>query len=141
MRRGLLVAVAAFAFWTLLGFVFAAQTYLSAAVLSQPIAWRHALAYAVPGWYVWAALAPLVTRLGRRIPIARDRVLFGVVFHLFASALFSLVHTIVAVALMFVTLPGIMTGSFAASLQFHIRLASHLDLLTYWTILAVSYAA
>jgi LytS/YehU family sensor histidine kinase len=79
--------------------------------------------------------------LGRRVRIERGTWTFAVLFHATASALFSLVHLVTAVALggIVATLAG-RAFSFVDVLRFLLETGSHLNLLTYWAILGVSYA-
>jgi hypothetical protein len=87
------------AFWTLLGLFFVSEVYLASAVMGRPLSWSQAMWYQLPGWYIWALLAPVIVALGRRVRIERETWVFGVLFHASASALFSLVHLVTAVAL------------------------------------------
>src|SRR5438876_7646462 len=88
-------------FWTLLGLFFSSQTYLIYInVLEQRIPWGRALACALSDWYVWAFLAPFILRLARRYPIERNNWLRGMMFHLPACILASLVHLALGIAIL-----------------------------------------
>jgi sensor histidine kinase YesM len=52
---------------TLLSLIDASQIQYDRALRGEPITWLHALAHAVPVWFAWAALTPVVTRLTARI--------------------------------------------------------------------------
>ena len=60
--------VAYLGFWTLVGLFFASETYLAGMVVGRPVPWGAAIAWSLPGWYVWALLAPGIVRLGARGP-------------------------------------------------------------------------
>ena len=61
--RGGRLALWAFAFWTILGLFFASQMVL----LGRGITWHIALGYAMPQWYVWGLLTPLIAASDRRL--------------------------------------------------------------------------
>jgi sensor histidine kinase YesM len=65
-RPGLAVAVLVGGA-TLLSLIDASQIQYDRAIRGEPITWLHALAHAVPAWFAWAALTPVVTRLTARI--------------------------------------------------------------------------
>jgi sensor histidine kinase YesM len=65
-RPGLVVAVLVGGA-TLLSLIDASQIQYDRAIRGEPITWLHALAHAVPAWFAWAALTPVVTRLTARI--------------------------------------------------------------------------
>jgi two-component system, LytTR family, sensor kinase len=140
-RRLFLRALLLVGFWTLLGLFFVSEAFVASTIMGRPLSWSQAVWYQLPGWYIWAALAPLVVILGRRVRIERGAWTFGLLFHATASALFSLVHLVTAVALggLVATLAR-RAFSFGDVLRFLLETGSHLNLLTYWAILGVSYA-
>jgi signal transduction histidine kinase len=75
---------------TVAGGLFAAQWVLSGA-RGEPIAWSYALAWVLPEWWLWAALAPLIFALGRRFPIARAGSLPA---HVVAAATLAVAHAL-----------------------------------------------
>ncbi len=129
------------ALWTLLGLFFASESYLAAQVAGRPIPWGAVLASSLPEWYVWAALAPLIVRLGRRVPIRPGRVAYGAVFHVAGSALAAPLHAALAVGLQgLLGLGDAAALGVAEALRARLRVGSHLDVITYWAILLASYA-
>ncbi|HUF69481.1 MAG TPA: sensor histidine kinase [Longimicrobiales bacterium] len=64
-RQWLVVAVLVGA--TLLSLIDASQIQYDRALRGEPITWLHALAHAVPAWFAWAALTPVVTGMTARI--------------------------------------------------------------------------
>ncbi len=134
-------ALAYLALWTLVGLFFASESYLAGSVLGRPIPWSGALAYSLPAWYVWAALAPGIVRLGRAVPIRAGRLAYGGVFHVAAGALAALVHAALAVAVQrLLGLGDAAVLGFGEALRTRLRVGSHLDVITYWAILLASYA-
>src|ERR1041385_7241934 len=63
---------AVFGLWTLVGLFFSTQGYLILTqVYGENDPFWMVVANTVPGWYVWAALSPVVARLARRYRVAR----------------------------------------------------------------------
>lgn len=56
------------ALWTLIGFAFAGQFYLSSSLLGRTITWTQAISYSLGDWYVWALLSIPVVRFARHHP-------------------------------------------------------------------------
>jgi two-component system, LytTR family, sensor kinase len=125
--------------WTLLGLFFASETFFAFGLSGQPITWRHALFYELPGWYVWAALAPLIVLLANRVRFEPSGRTFALVFHTTASALFSILQLTLKIALLRALQPGDEATSFSAALQFVLETRSHFNLLAYWAVLGASY--
>ena len=59
--------------WTLLGFFFATQTYITYLYSGGSAPFVLILRISLGEWYVWAVLAPAVVWLARRFPIERSR--------------------------------------------------------------------
>lgn len=55
-------------FWTLVGFAFAGQFYLSSSLLGRTVTWGQAVSYSLGEWYVWALLSLFIVRFARRFP-------------------------------------------------------------------------
>jgi two-component system LytT family sensor kinase len=125
--------------WTLLGLFFASETFFAFGLSGQPITWRQALFYELPGWYVWALLAPFIVLLANRIRFEPSRRAFALVFHTTASALFSILQLTLKIALIRALEPGEQARTFTAALQFVLETGSHFNLLAYWAVLGASY--
>lgn len=54
--------------WSLIGFAFAGQFYLSSSLLGRSITWSQAISYSLADWYVWALLSLPIARIARRFP-------------------------------------------------------------------------
>jgi len=79
--------------WTLMGLFYALQIFLLYSRNNmQPANWRQVIPAALGFWYIWAALSPLIVRLGRayRFEGRAWRRSLGV--HLLCGILFALVH-------------------------------------------------
>ena len=128
-----------FLLWTLLGFFFASETFFAFALDGKAITWRQALLYELTGWYTWALLAPAIVALAQRIPFERGRWGFAAVFHLTASALFSVLQLILKITFTRWLQPG-HAQSFSESFRSVLESGSYLNLLAYWGVLGVAYA-
>ncbi len=58
--------------WSLIGFAFAGQFYLSSSMLGRGISWSQAISYSLADWYVWALLSIPIAHLARRFPPETD---------------------------------------------------------------------
>jgi two-component system, LytTR family, sensor kinase len=127
--------------WTLLGLFFASETFFALGLAGRPITWGQALLYELPGWYIWALFAPAIVWLSARVRFERSRYLYAALFHLTASALFSLLQLTLETALTRALQPA-RTGapSFTESLRFVLETGSHFNLIAYWGVLCASYA-
>ncbi|MFN2565963.1 MAG: sensor histidine kinase [Gemmatimonadaceae bacterium] len=109
-----------FAAWTLVGVLFASQTYVGAAYTPRPLTWAQAFAIGLTAWYVRAALSPIVRWLTRRFPISRERLASRVFVHVAAGVAWSVGATVasqwVLTALANVPRPGLSPVEFHASL-------------------------
>jgi len=128
-----------FALWTLLGFFFASETFFAFALGGNPITWRQALIYELTGWYAWALLAPAIVLLAQRIRFEPGRWGFAAVFHLTASALFSVLQLVLKIAFTHMLQPS-SQQTFAEAFRFVLESGSRFNLLAYWGVLGVSYA-
>jgi two-component system LytT family sensor kinase len=58
----------AFGFWTVVGLVFSTQHLIYVRYLGEEATWLEGMRAAMPRWYAWALLTPLVMRIHRRFP-------------------------------------------------------------------------
>ena len=79
-----------FGVWTLIGFSFAHQYYVSSASFGNPVPWRHAVGHSLADWYLFAALSIPVSVLAARFAIERANWKRRAGIHLAAGVLFSL---------------------------------------------------
>jgi two-component system, LytTR family, sensor kinase len=89
-RKFWLVLVAAA---TLLGLFEAAQLYTGAGAGGSAMSWRHALAAAMPSWYVLAVLLPGILAVARRFPLEPGCWRAALAAHVCAAVLFAVLHT------------------------------------------------
>ena len=130
-----------FALWTVLGLFFASETFFAFQLNGQPISWQQALFFELPGWYIWALLAPAIVYLSSRVRFDRDHWGFALIFHLTASALFSILQLTLEIAVTR-SLQPMTAGAtgFVQSLRFVLETGSHFNLIAYWGVLAATYA-
>jgi len=121
------------ALWTAVVLAFAVQGWLHD-VFNSAHTWRMAdyLRWSATQWYTWAALAPLVFRLGERYPIASPLRIRSLGPQLLAS---------LGVTALAVVIGAIVsTGTFAQQLGQFISKHVAIGLLTYWALLAIQQA-
>lgn len=112
--------------------LFAGQVWLDYAYAGVPVSWPTALAISASDWLLWAPLVPPIAWLGRVRPIERRRRLQGLLVHVPASV----VITVVKVSVALLT-AGFILGGSRPPTSF---LGTYMALLTYWVILGVSAA-
>src|SRR5580765_7326016 len=76
-------------FWTVLGFAFAGQVYLSSSKRGIPVTWSFALGRALADWYVFMLLSLPALWLARRFQFERGRWQGALLVHLIAGGVFS----------------------------------------------------
>ena len=84
MQMGILLLLA-----TLLGSFFASRMYFSYLYGGYEASWKASLAYTMPQWYAWAFVAPIILWIGRRFPPERTRWLGGLLVHVPAAIVIS----------------------------------------------------
>jgi len=92
----------AFVVAPVIGLLFAVQWVLASTAIGHPEPWSYVLAWVLPEWFLWAALAPIVFALARRFPITRATWRRAVAIHAGAAVALAVVH---AVAFALVTWP------------------------------------
>jgi signal transduction histidine kinase len=76
--------------WTFLGLFSASQVYIRYNYNSStPSTWRQALSVAMPDWYAWGILSPLLFWFARRFPLERDKLARRFAIHFAAGIFFS----------------------------------------------------
>jgi hypothetical protein len=129
--------------WTGLGLFFASE----AAIRQYPgrersLPWSDALLVNIPFYLIWGALALGVLRLAREVPISGDRHRRGraVAIHLGASVVVASLHLVLSEGVF--ELIRIWRGrdvSYLEALGFSFRHNFHINLLTYWAVVAVRH--
>lgn len=136
-RRGWLVILGV---WTVFGLVAASQQYLFVTLQGESIAvWRSLVLGLVAGWY-YAAVTPLILRLGRAFPLERRSVVAGAV-HLGAALALAVGHAVVVVAIgMRLSPPMTNAHPFAGYVGSYLTGRLTLELLAYLAILGAGRA-
>src|SRR5215472_5751483 len=124
--------------WTLIVLTFSVEAYFFTISRNRPDSFRHEFLVASTEWYVWAALTPLVLFLCRRFRITSQNWIGPVTVHVIAGLLVSLVQLAVQVRLNYIVNPGYTLGYWKV-LYFFATYKLHMDLLTYWVIVALNH--
>lgn len=121
--------------WTILAIFTASNRVLVFATSGRPLRWAEELASHLGAWYLWALLAIVVVRLGRRVPLERARWARAVALHLPASALLAFVHILIDYPL-----DRALGVPAAATFRSYVVGYYQYNVLTYWLILGVGSA-
>lgn len=117
---------------TLLGLFSASRLYITYNYGDYSITWGRALSLAMPDWYAWALLTPLMYWLAGRFPIERKNIRRNLAIHISTSILLSFLK-------MIIEYNAIQMFSFDARRRFP-TLQFHPTILTYWAILGIIHA-
>lgn len=127
-----------FAGWTLIVLTFSVQAYVFAVVRGRTDSYWHEFILASSEWYVWAALTPLVLFLCRRFRIASQNWPRALLLHLVAGIVISFLQLAIQVRLNYVINPGYKMTYWRVLFLFA-TFKGHMNLLTYWVIVALSH--
>jgi sensor histidine kinase YesM len=86
----------------LIGITFAAQYYIYSMQKGYPMNWKDTLSEQIPFWMIWGLLAPLIFRFIQHVPIDRERWVRGVLLHIPAAIVFSILHLAIYLLILFV---------------------------------------
>jgi len=123
-------AVVFIGIWTLLGLFFASRSILIYSYSQDEVDWVLPLKISLAEWYGWALLAPAVLWLSRRFPLAPRA---------WRRNLSILVAAGVVVSMTKVVMDGFvqpLVGGYPSTLAYKL----HTNLVTFWSIVAVSQA-
>jgi two-component system LytT family sensor kinase len=137
MRRLLRWALI-FAAWTLIVVTFSVQAYVFAVARGRADSFWHEFLVASTDWYVWAALTPLVLFFCRRFRITSNNWLSAVPVHLAVGVLISFLQLAIQVRLNYIVNPGYKM-TYWRVLYFFATFKGHINLLTYWVIVALNH--
>src|ERR1041384_5316994 len=127
-----------FAGWTLIVVTFSVQAYVYVVARGRPDGYWHEFIVASSEWYIWAALTPLVLFLCRRFRIASQNWPRTVLLHLIAGIAISFLQLAIQVRLNFIVNPGYKM-TYWRVLYFFATFKLHMNLLTYWVIVALNH--
>ena len=130
-----------FFLWTGVGFFFAAQRYLRAPSLQQPIdnVWWKSIAGSLLTAYIWAALTPAVMAVARRFRPRRGTVLRSVPMLLLAGAAAALVHLTATNVFWRAVDPTPRSGDFAAMFLATLAFGGAARLATFFGLVGVTW--
>lgn len=125
-----------FGFWTLMGVLSGVQVmYFYRKYESVSIA--EIFAWQMIDWYFWIPATPLILWLGYRLPLGRGAWFARGLVHLFLAVVISIVHLANSIAIgRLIDAPKYHSTSFFDLLELLIVRYVHMDILTYWGILA-----
>jgi two-component system, LytTR family, sensor kinase len=126
--------------WTIIVLTFSVQAYVFAVARNRPDSFRREFLIAASEWYVWAALTPLVLWLCRRFRIRSQQWVRAVAAHVAAGVVLSLLQLAIQVKLNYLLYPGY-TMPYGKALYFVGTFKLHMNLLTYWVIVALNHGA
>jgi signal transduction histidine kinase len=131
-RHWPLALLAYLAAWTVPGLISASQLMLSYNLRGDDPPLGLVLGVALPGWYVWALLAPAIVWAARRIPLDRDGLAGPLLVHLGLNAVLAAVWVglIVGVRRAF-GLPG------QTDLLLQLANALGISVLAYWAVVLI----
>jgi signal transduction histidine kinase len=130
---------AAFGIWTAIAIMFATSSSAMYALKEEPFPFPQVLFWSAAEWYLWALLAPVVFRLDRRFPLARETWRRSLPVHLGAWAAMVVIHETLYVAIeraagMSVNPPA----GFGRHVLLYISKRAAFDLLVYAALVGVS---
>jgi two-component system LytT family sensor kinase len=127
-----------FAAWTLIIVTFSVQAYVFAVARGRPDNFWHEFLVAASDWYIWAVLTPLVLFFCRRFRITSDNWISAVPVHLIVGIVISFLQLAIQVRLNFIVNPGYKM-TYWRVLYFFATFKGHINLLTYWVIVALNH--
>jgi two-component system, LytTR family, sensor kinase len=126
------------------GLISSTQTYMMYASEkpSMGISFRTAILWQLPPWQVWALATPVILALGRRFRLDRGSLPLSLGVHLLANAFFAVAHMAVfyITTILLLEKSWLRETSFFSALPLILLRNLHLELLTYWGVLAVTNA-
>ena len=127
-------------FWTLMGLLDASQRYLS--FNHDSLWWQHLATRQLTVYYFWAALTPLVFRLGRRFTFEQPRRMRGVVAHVLVGSVVSIFRILAYTCFMYTlaVFPSWEITGFTDQFVHFIWVYFSLDFLIYCAILGAGLA-
>ncbi len=127
-----------FVAWTLIVVTFSVQAYVFAVARGRPDNFWHEFLVASTDWYIWAALTPLVLFFCRRFRITKDNWLSAVPVHFAVGIVISFLQLAIQVRLNYIVNPGYKM-TYWRVLYFFATFKGHINLLTYWVIVALNH--
>lgn len=130
-----------FFLWTGVGFFFAAQRYLRAPSLQQPVedVWWKSLVGSLLTAYIWAALTPAVMAVARRFRPRRGTVLRTVPLLILAGAAAALIHLTATNVFWHAVDPRPRSGDFAAMFLATLAFGGAARLATFFGLVGVTW--
>ena len=126
-------------FWLAASLLYAVQIAVMSSMPGENFRLAVLLAWQVPFWTLWAAVAPLVLRIGDRFPLDGQRWTRSLPIHLAALVVIACAHAAVAVAIS-QQLDSSSRESFWMAYRGFVVSRFHIELMVYAATIAVGYA-
>lgn len=122
--------------WLAVAVAFTLQKVLTHSLQGQQFPFEDYLRWSLVQWFTWAALAPLVFRLGERYPLRPGRRFGGLGMQLLASVAVTLLAMVIGALVSTWFEPS----GFGEQLWYFIAQHFAIGLLTYWALFAIQQA-
>lgn len=124
--------------WSFIVVTFSVQAYVFSVARGRPDNFWHELLVASTDWYIWAALTPLVLFFCRRFRITSNNWISAAPVHLAVGVVISFLQLAIQVRLNYIVNPGYKM-TYWRVLYFFATFKGHINLLTYWVIVALNH--
>ncbi|MFH0991734.1 MAG: histidine kinase [bacterium] len=127
--------------WTLVGLFFASQAYVwYADILKSSISWSRAIQINLPFYYLWALFTPIIFWLAKRFRFERQSIIRALLVHIPVSFILAVTQLIAAQIVDMSFRPyALQLFEEFRSVEFLFAVNFHMNVLTYWIVLAVGY--
>jgi len=126
------------AMWTAIGFILSAEVYFTLRVTKPDVAFLDVAVSQYARVILWAALAPVVLRLRRSIPLSTGRWVAGIGIHLMLSFALMAAYYLARIAYVIIS-EGEAWGDFWALARMNFFGRNLIDMAYYWAVLACGY--
>ena len=125
--------------WTLYGFFFASQAYISETYFGRNASWRNALGIWLTCAYSWSLVTPLILLLARRLEFNKQTWRRSLLIHAFAAAFFSAFVLLLYSTLRYLFFSGENAPPLMKSFRNLLIIEFHASLLIYSAIVGIYY--
>lgn len=132
---------AVFVIWTAAALFFASQSSLwDRYLFRQQITWERALTTNLSFYYIWALITPFVVWLGKRFRLEQGKWVRSIAVHLPTSIALACLQLLIAESIwQYLRDEPLKLYETFRQIEFSFAFNFHMNLLTYWAILGISY--
>lgn len=123
---------------TMLGVLFAIQSYLGDSQSNQPVNWSQLFINFLSLWYIWALMYPLILWVSRRFPLERGYWKRSLAVHIPALVIFPITHLLCYSVLLHSL--GTVEEGLGMTIEYLFRRGFAFRVITYGLLLAISYS-